>query len=185
MNMGNRNRSREQARADEILTLRPRFDAAVGRLKGIRDTAAIIGDLERQAAHDLRGAAEKAENMAEILTVADAGMKSGGLTGALAALMRLADARQAAEVGGRCAMNPLYITPHHAHTGFLAACQALDGLADCYPAVRFGMLKDGGRWLVFRIHEQHQQDTAFDAPDHAAPESVSDGQAAQACGGSV
>lgn len=67
-------------------------------------------------------------------------------------------------------MNPLYITPHHAHAGFSAASQALDGLAARYPAVRFGMLKDGGQWLVFRIHEQHQQGIAFDAP-----ESVSDG----------
>ncbi|MDO4226978.1 hypothetical protein [Neisseria sp.] len=70
----------------------------------------------------------------------------------------------------RAAANPLYITPHHAHAAFAAAFQALNGLAACYPAVWFGMLLDGGKWLVFRIREQYRRGITFDAPA-----SVSDG----------
>ena len=52
---------------------------------------------------------------------------------------------------------PLYIVPHHKHTAISAAFESLQGLAVRYPSVRFGMLTDGGKWLVFRIHEQDQQ----------------------------
>ncbi len=51
---------------------------------------------------------------------------------------------------------PLYIVAHHEHTAISAAFAALQGLAVRYPSVRFGMLTDGSKWLVFRIHEQHQ-----------------------------
>ena len=63
---------------------------------------------------------------------------------------------------------PLYITPHHVHQSAAAAFGALQALHSAYPRVRFGMVYDAPRWLVYRVHEQHQQGAAL-------PECVSDG----------
>lgn len=52
---------------------------------------------------------------------------------------------------------PLYLVPQHGHQSLRGAYSALECLAAAYPAVRFGLFRNGGKWLVFRVHEQHQQ----------------------------
>ncbi|MDO5638597.1 MAG: hypothetical protein Q4G28_01870 [Neisseria sp.] len=63
---------------------------------------------------------------------------------------------------------PMYITPHHAHDNPAAALGALQALHGKYPLIRFGVVYQSPRWLVYRVHEQHQQGAAL-------PESLSDG----------
>lgn len=65
-------------------------------------------------------------------------------------------------------MTPLYITLHHHHNEAGAAFGALQALCGAYPSARFGMVYDPPRWLVYRVHEQHQQGIVL-------PECVSDG----------
>lgn len=52
---------------------------------------------------------------------------------------------------------PLYLVPQHVHTSLGSAYGALQGLAEVYPSIRFGLFRHGGKWLVFRVHEQQQQ----------------------------
>lgn len=52
---------------------------------------------------------------------------------------------------------PLYLVPQHGHQSLRGAYSALECLAAAYPAVRFGLFRNGEKWLVFRVHEQDQQ----------------------------
>lgn len=62
------------------------------------------------------------------------------------------------------AANPLYITPHYRYPDLSSATALLHSLSGKYPAVRFGLVLDGSTWLVFRIHEQHQQGRPLSEP---------------------
>lgn len=52
---------------------------------------------------------------------------------------------------------PLYLVAQHGHDSLVSAYSALQSLSEAYPSVRFGLFQNGGKWLVFRVHEQHQQ----------------------------
>lgn len=52
---------------------------------------------------------------------------------------------------------PLYLVPQYGHNNLGRAFGALQSLAEAYPSVRFGLFRNGGQWLVFRVHEQQQQ----------------------------
>lgn len=75
------------------------------------------------------------------------------------------------------ACNPLYIVPHREYLSAQSAVTVLRTLRASYPSIRFGMLYSGRdtAWLVFRVHEQHQQGYALAAPDNGANTLFSDG----------
>lgn len=52
---------------------------------------------------------------------------------------------------------PLYLVVQHTHGSLDGAYGALNALMTAYPSVRFGMFHHGGKWLVFRVHEQEQR----------------------------
>lgn len=52
---------------------------------------------------------------------------------------------------------PLYLVAQHTHGNLETAFAALNDLMTAYPSIRFGMFRNGGKWLVFRVHEQEQQ----------------------------
>lgn len=76
--------------------LHARYRAACNRLAALPHTDGLLAILERaRLSEGLAVAVVDAENMAEVLTAADAGMRSGGLAGVLQALLSLHERRQA------------------------------------------------------------------------------------------
>lgn len=52
---------------------------------------------------------------------------------------------------------PLYLVAQHTHGNLETAFAALNDLITAYPSIRFGLFRNGGKWLVFRVHEQEQR----------------------------